>query len=114
MDVSVIIPVYNTEKYLAACIDSILFQANVTLEIILVDDQSPDNCPAICDDLANSHENIKVVHKANGGLGLARNSGLSVAEGEFVAFVDSDDYIDLDMMEKLYNECKSSQIYKVL
>ena len=109
-NVSIIVPVYRVEQYIHRCVDSLLNQTLKKIEIILVDDQSPDNCPAICDDLANSHENIKVVHKANGGLGLARNSGLSVAEGEFVAFVDSDDYIDLDMMEKLYSECKSSQL----
>ena len=79
-NVSIIVPVYRVEQYIHRCVDSLLNQTLKKIEIILVDDQSPDNCPAICDDLANSHENIKVVHKANGGLGLARNSGLSVAE----------------------------------
>lgn len=103
--VSVIVPVYNVEKYLRRCIDSLLKQTLSDIQIILVDDESPDNCPQICDDYSRTYNNIEVVHKKNGGLGYARNSGLAVAKGEYVSFIDSDDYVDPDMMEKLYSEC---------
>lgn len=108
--VSVVVPVFQVEKYINRCVESILNQTLKGIEIILVDDQSPDRCPLICDDFASKYENIRVVHKKNEGLGLARNSGMSIANGEFVAFVDSDDFIALDMMEKLYNECKVNQL----
>ena len=100
--ISVIVPVYNVEKYLPRCIDSILNQTYKNLEIILVDDGSPDNCPAICDEYATKDSRIKVVHKKNGGLSAARNAGLKVAEGKFVGFVDSDDYIENNMYETLF------------
>lgn len=105
--VSIIIPIYNTEKYLVRCMDSVLGQTLKEIEIILVDDQSPDNAPAMCDEYALSDSRIRVIHKKNGGLGLARNSGLEIATGEYVAFLDSDDYISTDMYEKLY--CCASQ-----
>ena len=101
--VSVIVPIYNVEKYLDECMVSLLNQTLKDIEIILVDDESPDNCPKMCDEYANKDKRVKVVHKKNGGLGFARNSGLDVAIGEYVAFIDSDDFIDLDMMEHLYN-----------
>lgn len=101
--VSVIVPIYNVEKYLDECMVSLLNQTLKDIEIILVDDESPDNCPKMCDEYANKDKRVKVVHKKNGGLGFARNSGLDVATGEYVAFIDSDDFIDLDMMEHLYN-----------
>ncbi|MBE5922534.1 MAG: glycosyltransferase [Lachnospiraceae bacterium] len=101
--VSVIVPIYNVERFLDRCVQSLRSQTLQDIEIILVDDQSPDHCPQMCDAYAQQDARIKVVHKKNGGLGYARNSGMEVASGEYVAFVDSDDYVDLDMFEKMYN-----------
>ena len=100
--ISVIVPVYKVEKYLHKCIDSILAQTYTNLEIILVDDGSPDNCGRICDEYALKDSRIKVIHQKNGGLSAARNAGLDIATGEYIGFVDSDDYIAPDMYEKLY------------
>ncbi|MBR6737921.1 MAG: glycosyltransferase family 2 protein [Clostridia bacterium] len=99
---SVIIPIYNVENYLAECVDSVLNQSFTDLEVILVDDGSPDNCPLICDDYAKKDNRVKVVHKQNGGLSSARNAGLNIASGEYVIFLDSDDYYrNLDFLEKI-------------
>ncbi len=100
--ISVIVPIYNVEKYLDRCVDSIINQTYKNLEIILVDDGSPDNCPKMCDDYAKIDNRIKVVHKENGGLSDARNVGMEVATGEYVSFIDSDDYISLDFYETLF------------
>ena len=100
--VSIIVPVYNVEKYLDRCMDSLLNQTLKDIEIIMVDDGSPDNSPVMCDRYAEKDNRVKVIHKKNGGLGLARNSGLEIAEGEYVAFVDSDDFVDIVAFEKLY------------
>lgn len=100
--ISVIVPIYNVEKYLDRCVDSIINQTYKNLEIILVDDGSPDNCPKMCDDYAEKDSRIKVVHKENGGLSDARNVGMEVATGEYVSFIDSDDYISLDFYETLF------------
>lgn len=100
--VSVIVPVYSVEKYIEKCINSIINQTYKNLEIILVDDGSPDNCPKICDDYALKDNRIKVIHKANGGLSDARNAGLDIAGGEYFMFVDSDDYVEPNMVEVLY------------
>ena len=89
---SIIIPVYKVEKYLNDCVNSVLQQTFKNFEIILVDDGSPDNCPAICDDISKNNENVKVIHKQNGGLSSARNAGLNEANGEYVIFLDSDDF----------------------
>lgn len=94
--VSVIVPVYKVEDYLRKCVDSILVQTYKNLEIILVDDGSPDNCGAICDEYALLDGRVKVIHKENGGLSDARNAGLDVCTGEYIAFVDSDDWVDED------------------
>lgn len=94
--VSIIVPVYRVEAYLAQCVDSLLGQTYPDLEIILVDDGSPDNCPAICDGYAASHANIRVIHKRNEGAGLARKTGLDHARGTYVLFVDGDDWLDRD------------------
>lgn len=100
--VSVIVPVYNVEKYIDRCMETLLNQKLTDIEIILVNDGSPDNSPAICDQYAEKDRRVKVVHKANGGLGYARNSGIEIATGEYIAFVDSDDYVDTSMYKKLY------------
>lgn len=105
--VSIIVPVYNVEKYFDRCINSLVNQTLKEIEIILVDDESPDNCPKMCDNYAKKDSRIKVIHKKNGGLGFARNSGLDIATGEYFAFVDSDDYVDLDFYERLYTAAKN-------
>ncbi len=102
--ISVIVPVYNVEKYLDKCIESIVNQTYKDLEIILVDDGSTDSSPKICDEFADKDERIKVIHKQNGGVSSARNIGLEHAKGDFIGFVDSDDYIDSNMYELLLND----------
>lgn len=102
--VSVIIPVYNCEKYISRAIESVLSQTLKDIEIILIDDGSNDDSVKICDEYAKKKDNIKVLHKKNEGAGMARNDGLKMAEGEFVAFLDSDDYLDSCMYEVLYNK----------
>ena len=104
--VSIIIPIYKVEKYLYNCINSVINQTLKEIQIILVDDESPDNCPQICDNFAKQDNRIRVIHRKNGGLGYARNSGLEIANGEFVAFLDGDDYVSEDMYEKLYEAAK--------
>ena len=99
--ISVITPIYKVEPYLDRCIQSIVDQTYKNLEIILVDDGSPDNCPAMCDAWAQRDGRIKVIHKANGGLSDARNAGMAAATGEYIAFVDSDDWIAPEMLERL-------------
>lgn len=101
MDVSVIIPVYNTEKYLAACIDSVLNQTEISLEIILVDDGSTDASPIICDSYAKKHYNVKVIHIANSGPATAKNEGLMLAQGNYIALTDSDDRMEPLMLKKM-------------
>ncbi len=97
--ISVIVPVYKVEKYIKNTVNSIINQTYKNLEIILVDDGSPDRCPEICDELAEKDSRIKVIHKENGGVSSARNAGLDMASGDYIAFVDGDDYIDCDMYE---------------
>lgn len=92
--ISVIVPIYNVEKYLTECVASITGQTYRNLEIILVDDGSPDNCPAMCDKFSEQDNRIRVIHKPNGGLSDARNAGIDVARGDYLMFVDSDDFID--------------------
>lgn len=104
--ISIIIPVYKVEKYLEKCIQSVINQTYENLQIILVDDGSPDNCGKICDEYAKKDHRIEVIHKSNGGLSDARNKGLEIAKGEYIGFVDSDDYIESDMYEVLYNLLK--------
>lgn len=99
--ISVIVPVYKVEQYLNQCVQSIVDQTYSKLEIILVDDGSPDKCPEICDEWARKDSRIKVIHKENGGLSSARNAGIDVATGDYITFVDSDDYIDEKMYEQL-------------
>lgn len=99
--VSVIVPVYKVESYLEKCVNSLLNQTYQNLEIILVDDGSPDRCPAICDDFASKHENVVALHKPNGGLSDARNFGLKHAKADWIIFVDSDDYVEPEYVEDL-------------
>lgn len=99
MKISVIVPVYKVENYLRRCIDSILAQTYRDFELILVDDGSPDSCGMICDEYAADDNRVSVIHKENGGLSDARNAGLDVASGEYVLFVDSDDYIEETLLE---------------
>jgi glycosyltransferase involved in cell wall biosynthesis len=108
--VSIIVPVYNVEKYLSRCMDSLLNQTLRDIEIILVDDESPDNCPGMCDEYAQLDSRVRVIHKKNAGLGFARNSAIEIAIGEYIAFVDSDDYIDRRMYEILYNNAKELEL----
>lgn len=120
--ISIIVPVYNVEKYLKKCVYSILNQSYKNLEVILVNDGSTDNSGKICDELSREDSRIKVYHKDNGGLSDARNYGVAKANGEYVGFVDSDDYIDQYMYENLYKairkyntqiaECGITRVYK--
>ena len=102
-------PVYKVEKYLNKCIESLVNQTYKDLEIILVDDGSPDNCPQICDDWEKKDKRIKVLHQKNSGVSVARNNGLKFAGGEYIGFVDSDDYIESEMYECLLADIKQSE-----
>ena len=108
--ISVIVPVYKVEEYITTCIDSIIAQTFGDLEIILVDDGSPDRCGEICEEYAKKDTRIKVIHKANGGLSDARNVGFEVSSGEYISFIDSDDYIHPTMLQKLYEACKKNDL----
>lgn len=101
--ISVIVPIYKVELYLPKCIDSIINQTYKNLEIILIDDGSPDNCGSICDEYAKTDSRIKVIHKVNGGLSDARNAGLEIATGEWISFVDSDDWLKNNAIEQMLN-----------
>lgn len=101
--VSIIVPIYKVEPYLRRCLDSIVNQTYTNLEIILVDDGSPDTCPQICDEYAAKDKRIVVIHKENGGLSDARNAGLEISKGEYISFVDSDDWVDEKYIEILLN-----------
>lgn len=101
--VSVILPIYNVEKFLDRCMKSILNQTLSEIEVIMVDDGSPGRCPQMCDEYAKKDSRVKVIHQENAGAGLARSAGIPLATGEYLAFIDSDDYIELDMLECLYN-----------
>lgn len=99
--ISVIVPIYGVEKYLEQCLDSIINQTYRNLEIILIDDGSPDRCGEICDRYASRDSRIKVIHQSNQGLSAARNAGMDMATGEYISFIDSDDYIDPHFYEKM-------------
>ena len=100
--VSVILPVYGVEAYLERCVDGVLAQTYRNLEVILVDDESPDRCPAICDAYAAADPRVRVIHQKNAGLSGARNTGIDAARGEYLAFIDSDDYVTHDFIARLY------------
>ena len=110
---SVVVPVYNVEKYLKRCMDSILGQTYNNLEIILVDDGSPDNCPKLCDGYAAEDSRVKVIHKNNAGLGMARNTGIENATGDYICFIDSDDFIANNLFEVCAKEL-SAERYDVI
>ena len=105
--ISIIVPIYNVEKYLDKCIKSILNQSFEDFELILVNDGSTDSCGVICDKYKKLDGRITVIHKANGGLSSARNAGIDIARGEYIGFVDSDDYIHEKMYEILYNNAQN-------
>ena len=104
--ISIIIPIYNTENYLAECLESIINQTYYNLEVLLIDDGSTDNSGRICDDYAQKDTRIKVIHKENGGVSSARNIGLDLARGEYLVFIDSDDFVDEDYIKKMYDGLK--------
>lgn len=106
--VSIIVPIYKVEQYLEECVQSLLNQTYKNLEVILVDDGSPDNCGKLCDEYAKKDGRIKVIHKENGGLSSARNAGLDIAKGEYIAFVDSDDCVSNKFIETLYRLCEDN------
>ncbi|WP_275400788.1 glycosyltransferase family 2 protein [Enterococcus faecium] len=108
-EISIIVPVYKVEPYLRKCVDSILAQTFTDFEVILVDDGSPDNSGKICDEYASKDSRVRVIHKKNGGLSSARNAGIDVARGKYLGFVDSDDYIEKDMYELLYDNIVKEQ-----
>ena len=111
--ISVIVPIYNVEKYLDRCVQSIIDQTYKNLEIILVDDGSPDNCPKMCDEYAKLDKRIKVIHKKNGGLMAAWIDGVKMSSGKYIAFVDSDDWVEKTYIEDLYmpfNKYKNLQL----
>ncbi len=103
--VSIIVPVYNVETYLEKCVESLICQTHKNIEIILVDDGSTDNCPFLCDVFSKKDSRITVVHKENGGLSSARNEGIKIATGDYIAFVDSDDYVKENYIKLLLNAC---------
>lgn len=107
--ISVIVPVYKVEAYLEYCVQSILNQTYQDFELILIDDGSPDSCPALCDEFAKKHKKISVIHKTNGGLSDARNVGMKAAKGEYITFVDSDDYIHPLYLEMLLTALKKTK-----
>lgn len=109
MLVSVIVPIYNVEKYLPNCIQSVLRQSYVDFELILVDDGSPDSCYSICESYAKIDSRIKVIHQNNAGLSAARNTGIENAKGEYLTFVDSDDFVQSRYLEVLVDGCKKNQ-----
>ena len=109
---SIIVPIYNVEQYLRKCVDSLLNQdiLSTEYEIILVEDGGHDKCPQICDDYAAAHDNIRVVHRKNGGLSAARNSGIEIARGEYIMFVDSDDYLQPNVLAALLKRMVEEQL----
>ena len=112
--VSVVVPVYKVERYLERCVNSLVNQTLDSMEIILVDDGSPDQCPKMCDLFAEKYNQIRVVHKKNGGLSSARNAGIEIAKGKYIGFVDSDDDVELDMYEKMYKVAEREMVDMVM
>lgn len=109
--ISIIVPIYNVEKYLKKCIECLINQTYTNLEIILVDDESPDLCPEICDEYKKKDSRIKVIHQKNMGLSGARNTGIECSNGKYIMFLDSDDSLEINCVEKLYNILKKDKTY---
>ena len=105
-EISVIVPIYRVERFLPRCIDSILKQTFRNIEVILVDDGSDDGCPAICDAAAEKDARVRVIHQKNQGLSAARNAGIDAAQGSYIAFADSDDYMEPNMLEMMLEQMK--------
>lgn len=114
LKLSIIIPVYQVEQTLRRCIDSVLSQSFTDWEMILVDDGSPDGCPDICNDYSNNYDKIIVIHKENGGLSDARNAGINVANGEYITFIDSDDYLGEETLAKIMTIMYNHPEYDIL
>lgn len=110
--ISIIVPVYKVEKYLKRCVDSILTQTYQNMEVILVDDGSPDNCGAICDRYKETDNRVVVIHKKNGGLSDARNAAIPLAKGEYISFIDSDDWVSSYYVEHLYEAVGSYFLFR--
>lgn len=108
--ISVIVPVYKVEQWLTECVNSIRNQTYKNIEILLIDDGSPDQCPIMCDEFAKIDERIRVIHKENGGVSSARNVGIDAARGTYITFIDSDDYVDKDYVSKLYDNLNGCSI----
>lgn len=108
--ISIIVPVYNVEKYLRQCLDSLLKQTYKNIEVVMIDDGSKDSSGQICDEYANKHENFCVIHKKNAGLGMARNTGLEYVHGEYITFLDSDDYLESSCIELLYRNLLKNNV----
>lgn len=113
MKFSVVVPIYKVEKYLKECVDSLLGQTFKDFELILVDDGSPDNCPAICDNYATADGRVKVIHKQNGGAGAARKTGMKAAQGEYILPVDGDDFVESNMLERV-NDILNEKSYDIV
>ena len=109
--ISVVVPLYRVEAEMPLCVDSVLAQTYDRLDVILVDDGSPDRCPEICDETAKRDARVRVIHQANAGLSAARNAGIEIAHGEWLGFVDSDDYIAPQFYEKLYQTATISPMW---
>ena len=105
---SVIVPVYKVEKYIHKCVDSILNQTFTDFELILVDDGSPDNCGRICDEYAEKDSRVRVIHKKNGGVSDARNVGVVESKGDYISFVDPDDWIETNALEQIWNKAEAN------
>ena len=105
--ISIIVPIYNVKKYIQQCVESLINQTYKNLEIILIDDGSTDGCGELCDEFGKKDQRIHVIHKQNGGLSDARNKGIDVASGDYIGFVDSDDWISHNMYEKMLSSLKS-------
>ena len=106
--ISCIVPVYNVESFISQCVESLTAQTYPNFEIILIDDGSPDNCPAICDKFEKHHDNIRVIHQQNKGISGTRNTGIDAANGELITFVDSDDSVHPELLERLYQLMEES------
>lgn len=111
--ISVVLSVYNVENYIHKCMETVLGQTLKDIEVIMVDDGSPDSCPQICDDYAKIDNRVRVIHKKNAGLGMARNSGMKIAKGEYICFLDPDDFFDLNMLSELYTIAKNNNLQAV-